>query len=138
MAHPHHRGDDHPPGGRPLAAGHGCRRGRPRPVAAHPRPDARSAPLLPLRAPEDSPETGAWLDRKGAAIVLRDAAMRVPGVSRARIRVRRRRVIARVEVGFRDIATVRDDLSQALQRQCRQLALVHTPRLAIRLHHHTR
>ncbi|MET8289779.1 DUF6286 domain-containing protein [Streptomyces sp. NPDC051639] len=94
--------------------------------------------LLPLRAPEDSPETGAWLDRKGAAIVLRDAAMRVPGVSRARIRVRRRRVVARVEVGFRDIATVRDDLSQALQRQCRQLALVHTPRLAIRLHHHTR
>lgn len=94
--------------------------------------------LLPLRTPEDSPETGAWLDRKGAAIVLRDAAMRVPGVSRARIQVRRRRVVARVEVGFRDIATVRDDLSQALQRQCRQLALVHTPRLAIRLHHHTR
>lgn len=93
---------------------------------------------LPLRAPEESTEIGAWLDRKGAAMVLRDAAMRVPGVSRARLRVRRRRVIARAEVGFRDTAAVRNDLTQALQEQCRQLALVHTPRLTIRLRHHTR
>ncbi|MET8412749.1 DUF6286 domain-containing protein [Streptomyces sp. NPDC005195] len=94
--------------------------------------------LLPLRAPEGSTETGAWLDRKGAAMVLRDAAMRVPGISSARVRVRRRRVVTRAEVGFRDIATVRDDLSRALLQQCRQLALAHTPRLAIRLRHHTR
>ncbi|RFC77483.1 DUF6286 domain-containing protein [Streptomyces sp. AcE210] len=94
--------------------------------------------LLPLRAPADSTEIGAWLDRKGAAMVLRDAAMRVPGVSRARLRVTRRRVIARAEVGFRDTAAVRDDLTQALQEQCRQLALAHAPRLTIRLRHHTR
>ncbi|WP_228121096.1 DUF6286 domain-containing protein [Streptomyces fagopyri] len=93
--------------------------------------------LLPLRAPEDSPELGAWLDRRGAALVLRDAAMRVPGISRARVRVGRHRVIARAEVGFRDMATVRDELSQALRKQCRQLALAHTPRLTIRLRHHT-
>lgn len=93
--------------------------------------------LLPLRAPEESTEIGAWLDRRGAAMVLRDAAMRVPGVSRARIRVSRRRVIARAEVRFRDTATVRSDLTRALQEQCRQLALAHTPRLTIRLRHHT-
>ncbi|MER5410149.1 DUF6286 domain-containing protein [Streptomyces sp. NPDC002769] len=93
--------------------------------------------LLPLRAPEESTETGAWLDRKGAAMVLRDAAMRVPGISRAAVRVGRRRVIARAEVRFRDTATVRSDLTRALQEQCRQLALAHTPRLTVRLRHHT-
>lgn len=93
--------------------------------------------LLPLRAPEDSPELGAWLDRRSAALVLRDAAMRVPGISGARVRVGRRRIIARAEVGFRDTATVRSELSQSLQEECRKLALAHTPRLTIRLHHHT-
>ncbi|MEU3245624.1 MULTISPECIES: DUF6286 domain-containing protein [unclassified Streptomyces] len=93
--------------------------------------------LLPLRAPEDCRELGAWLDRRSAALVLRDAAMRVPGISRARVRVGRRRIIARGEVGFRDTATVRSELSQSLQEECRKLALAHTPRLTIRLHHRT-
>ncbi|MER7676996.1 DUF6286 domain-containing protein [Streptomyces sp. NPDC096934] len=94
--------------------------------------------LLPLRVPQDSPELGAWLDRKSAALILRDAAMRVPGVNSARVRVGRRRIVARAEFGFRDIAAVRDDLSHALRKQCRELALAHTPRLTVRLHHHTR
>ncbi|MFB6676373.1 DUF6286 domain-containing protein [Streptomyces sp. NPDC056390] len=94
--------------------------------------------LLPLRAPDGCPDMGAWLDRKGAALVLRDAAMRVPGISSARVRVGRHRVTARADVRFRDPATVRDDLTQALQDQCCQLAVAHTPRLAIRLRHHTR
>ncbi|MER5916222.1 DUF6286 domain-containing protein [Streptomyces sp. NPDC001982] len=94
--------------------------------------------LLPLRAPDGCAEMEAWLNRRGAELVLRDAAMRVPGVSRARVRVGRRRVTARADVRFRDPATVRDDLTQALQNQCRQLALAYTPRLAIRTRHHTR
>ena len=94
--------------------------------------------LLPLRAPDGCTEMGAWLDRRGAALVLRDAAMRVPGISRARVRVGRRRVTARADVRFRDPATVRGDLTKALQDQCRQLALAHTPRLAVRIRHHTR
>lgn len=93
---------------------------------------------LPLRAPEGCAGLRAWLDRRGAELVLRDAAMRVPGIARARVRVGRRRVIARADVRFRDPATVRDDLTQALQDQCRQLALAHAPRLAVRLRHHTR
>ncbi len=94
--------------------------------------------LLPLRAPDGCAGLRAWLDRRGAELVLRDAAMRVSGVGRAKVRVGRRRVIARAEVRFRDPATVRDDLTHALQEQCRELALAHAPRLAIRLRHHTR
>ncbi|MGW3245574.1 DUF6286 domain-containing protein [Streptomyces sp. NPDC001070] len=94
--------------------------------------------LLPLRAPDGCAGLRAWLDRRGAELILRDAAMRVPGVGRARVRVGRRRVIARADVRFRDPATVRDDLGKALEDQCRQLALAHAPRLAIRIRHHTR
>ncbi|MEU1535064.1 DUF6286 domain-containing protein [Streptomyces fagopyri] len=94
--------------------------------------------FLPLRTPENSTEMQAWLDRRGAAMALRDAAMRVPGIGRARVRVKRRRVIARVEARFRDPTTVRDDVTHALREQCRQLALAHTPRLTVRLRHHTR
>ncbi|WP_406109210.1 DUF6286 domain-containing protein [Streptomyces sp. NBC_01003] len=94
--------------------------------------------LLPLRAPDGCPDMEAWLDRKGAALLLRDAAMRVPGISGARVRVGRRRVTTRADVRFRDPATVRDELTQALQDQCRRLGVAHTPRVTIRLRHHTR
>ncbi|WP_234020680.1 DUF6286 domain-containing protein [Streptomyces sp. 142MFCol3.1] len=88
--------------------------------------------LLPLRTPEGCAEVGAWLNRRGAELLLRDAALRVPGVSRARVRVGRHRVSARADVRFRDPETVRGELAQALHEQCRQLALAHTPRLAVR------
>ncbi|WP_431951971.1 DUF6286 domain-containing protein [Actinacidiphila sp. bgisy167] len=94
--------------------------------------------MLPLRAPDGCSGLQAWLDRRGAELVLRDAAMRVPGIARAKVRVGRRRIIAWAEVRFRDPETVREDLTQALRDQCRQLALAHAPRLAIRLRHHTR
>ncbi|MEU1200011.1 DUF6286 domain-containing protein [Streptomyces sp. NPDC005813] len=94
--------------------------------------------LLPLRTPEGCAEVGAWLNRRGAELLLRDAALRVPGVSRARVRVGRHRVSARADVRFRDAETVRGDLVQALHEQCRQLALAHTPRLAVRTRHSTR
>ncbi|MFE0632668.1 DUF6286 domain-containing protein [Streptomyces sp. NPDC058864] len=93
---------------------------------------------LPLRAPDGCTGLHAWMDRQGAELVLRDAAMRVPGIARARVRIGRRRVTARADVRFRDPATVHDDLTHALQDQCRQLALAHAPRLAVRLRHHTR
>ncbi|GAA5022384.1 DUF6286 domain-containing protein [Streptomyces siamensis] len=94
--------------------------------------------LLPLRTPEGCAEMGAWLDRRGAELLLRDAALRVPGVSRARVRVGRHRVSARADVRFRDPETVRGELAQALHEQCRQLALAHTPRLAVRTRRPTR
>ncbi|MDX3214375.1 DUF6286 domain-containing protein [Streptomyces sp. ME02-6991-2B] len=94
--------------------------------------------LMPLRAPDGSTGLRAWLDRRGAELMLRDAAMRVPGVGRAWVRVGRRRVVVRADVRFRDPSTVRDDLSGAVQDQCRQLALAHAPRLAIRVRQRVR
>jgi hypothetical protein len=90
---------------------------------------------LPLRSPAGwpPPRLRATLDRDGAASLLRDAALRVPGVSRARIRVRRHRIKARADVRFRDPNQVQDDLTAALQEERDRLALSRTPRLMVRV-----
>ncbi len=54
--------------------------------------------LLPMRPPTGVPGTGevrAGLDRRAAALVLRDRAVQVPGVQSARVAVGRRKVKAR-------------------------------------------
>jgi hypothetical protein len=96
--------------------------------------------LLPLRSPAGCPPPAlrAALDRDGAAALLRDAAMRVPGVSRARIRVRRHRIKARADVRFRDPRQVRDDLAAVLREERDQLALARPPRLVVRVRQRTR
>lgn len=87
---------------------------------------------LPLRVPADG--IRAVLDRKGAALILRDAALRVPGVSAARIRVHRRRVKIRADARFRDTSDVKDDLTEAVQREQRdRLALARPPKPVIRI-----
>ncbi|MFK0019665.1 DUF6286 domain-containing protein [Streptomyces sp. NPDC090798] len=90
---------------------------------------------LPLR----SPATGlrASLDRDGAAELLRDAAMRVPGVSTARVRVRRHRVKARADVRFRDPQQVKDDLTAVLDEERDRLALARPPRIVVRVRRRT-
>ncbi|MGW7486285.1 DUF6286 domain-containing protein [Streptomyces sp. NPDC054786] len=95
---------------------------------------------LPLRVPaEGHGQMRAVLERKGAALLLRDAAMRVPGVSTVHVRVRRRRVTARAGVGFRDTADVKDDLTDTLRREERdQLALARLPRLRVRVRRSTK
>lgn len=92
---------------------------------------------LPLRVPADSRgRMRAVLDRKGAVLLLRDAAMRVPGVSAARVRVRRRRVKVRADVRFGDTAEVKDELTETVRReQHDQLALARPLRLAVRVRH---
>lgn len=88
---------------------------------------------LPLRIPVGRGPVRATLDHVGAAHLLRDAAMRVPGVSRAKVRVRRRRVTVRADVRFRDPRQVRDDLVTVIRYELRdRLALAHTPRLTVR------
>lgn len=94
--------------------------------------------LLPLRAPDGSTGLRAWLDRRAAELMLRDAAMRVPGVGRAKVRVGRHRVVVFADARFRDPSTVRDDLNEAVHDQCRQLALAHAPRVAIRVRERVR
>ncbi|MFE9888889.1 DUF6286 domain-containing protein [Streptomyces scopuliridis] len=90
---------------------------------------------LPLRVPADSHgRMCAVLDRKSAGLLLRDAAMRVPGVNAARVRVRRRKVTVRADVRFRDTADVKDELTDTIRREVReQLALARPPRPTVRV-----
>ncbi|MET9570805.1 DUF6286 domain-containing protein [Streptomyces virginiae] len=84
----------------------------------------------PLKSPDA--HVRAVLDRDAAVMLLRDAALRVPGVSGARIRMRRHRVAARADVRFRSPADVRADLEAALREQIDRLALADPPGLAVR------
>ncbi|MFF4147925.1 DUF6286 domain-containing protein [Streptomyces sp. NPDC001698] len=90
---------------------------------------------LPLRSP--APGLRASLDRDGTAALLRDAAMRVPGVSKARIRVRRHRVKARADVRFRDPQQVKDDLTAVLDEERDRHALARPPRIVVRVRQRT-
>ncbi|MEU9039714.1 DUF6286 domain-containing protein [Streptomyces sp. NPDC048352] len=85
---------------------------------------------LPLRSPDE--RLRAVLDRDAAVLLLRDAAMRVPGVSGARIRMGRRRVKVRADARFRAPADVRADLTAALREEIDRLALARPPSLAVR------
>ncbi|MEU9789602.1 DUF6286 domain-containing protein [Streptomyces sparsogenes] len=88
---------------------------------------------LPLSSPADCPRLRAALDRDGAARLLRDAAMRVPGVGAAHVRVRRHRIRARADVRFRDPRQVKDDLTAALDEERGRLALARPPRIVVRV-----
>ncbi|MFD7780445.1 DUF6286 domain-containing protein [Streptomyces sp. NPDC059753] len=93
--------------------------------------------LLPMTTPSGTTTPlKAALERDGAALLLRDAALRVPGVSRARIRIRRHRIKARIDARFRDPEDVKADLKTALSEQRDQLALAHSPRIKIRVRRH--
>jgi hypothetical protein len=94
---------------------------------------------LPVRSPAGcpAPRLRASLDRDGAADLLRDAAMRVPGVGAARVRVRRHRVKARADVRFRDPQQVKDDLTAALDEERDRLALARPPRIVVRVRQRT-
>ncbi|MEU9380147.1 DUF6286 domain-containing protein [Streptomyces sp. NPDC048279] len=88
---------------------------------------------LPLRSPAGCPRVRAFVDRDGAAVLLRDAAMRVPGVGAAHVLVGRHRIRARVDVRFRDPRQVRDDLTAVLDEERDRLALARPPRIAVRV-----
>ncbi|MFD3875654.1 DUF6286 domain-containing protein [Streptomyces sp. NPDC058623] len=88
---------------------------------------------LPLNAPAGQGKVRAVLDRDAAALMLRDAAMRVPGVSRAKIRVRRHHIKARADIRFRDPAEVKTDLTAVLHEQRDKFALTHPPRITLRV-----
>lgn len=90
--------------------------------------------LLPMRSPA---KQRAQLDRDGAAVLLRDAALRVPGVRTARIRVRRHRILARTDVHFRDPRQVKADLTAVLDDERDRLALSHPPRIVVRVRQRT-
>ncbi|MEN8652411.1 DUF6286 domain-containing protein [Streptomyces sp. 21So2-11] len=87
---------------------------------------------LPMAAP--SPGVRAELDRGGARSLLRDAALEVPGVSAARVRVRRRmRVGARVTVAFGDPDAVRAAVATRLDAALLALGTARPGRLRVRV-----
>jgi hypothetical protein len=92
--------------------------------------------LLPMRQPAGIPGTGevrAGLDRRAAALVLRDRAVQVPGVQSARVAVGRRKVKARARAHFRDLDEVRADLDATLGEAVTFLGLARQPKLTVRV-----
>ncbi|MFC8271245.1 DUF6286 domain-containing protein [Streptomyces sp. NPDC057271] len=92
--------------------------------------------LLPMRQPTGTRGTGevrAGLDRRAAALILRDRAMRVSGVQSARVDVGRRKVKAQAQVHFRELDEVRADLDAALGEAVKTLGLARPPTLSVRV-----
>lgn len=85
--------------------------------------------LLPMR--RELPGVRAGLERTAASLVLRDRALRVPGVQSVRVDVGRRRVRARARAHFRDLHDVRGDLDSELEEGVRQLGLARQPGLSV-------
>ncbi|MGW2740955.1 DUF6286 domain-containing protein [Streptomyces sp. NPDC001450] len=91
--------------------------------------------LLPMRQPTGVPgtqEVRAGLDRRAAALVLRDRAMQVPGVQSAQVAVGRRKVKALARAHFRDLEEVRADLDATLGEAVTSLGLARQPTLTVR------
>ncbi|MFJ1971143.1 DUF6286 domain-containing protein [Streptomyces sp. NPDC087903] len=92
--------------------------------------------LLPMRQPTCMPATvefRAVLDRRAAALVLRDRAMQVPGVQSARVSVGRRKAKARARAHFRDLEEVRADLDATLGEAVTSLRFARQPTLTVRV-----
>ncbi|OKK22883.1 hypothetical protein AMK16_00855 [Streptomyces sp. CB00455] len=86
---------------------------------------------LPVTTPDRQMHT--VLNRDAAALLLRDAAMRVPGVSAARVRVSQSRIKARADMRYRAPADVKADLVATLREELDRLALARPPRLTVKV-----
>ncbi|MEU8843297.1 DUF6286 domain-containing protein [Streptomyces roseus] len=89
--------------------------------------------ILSMRPPEPEAGVRAGLERKAAALVLRDRAMEVSGVQSARVAVRRSRVKVRAQSHFRELDEVRADLEEVLTVGIAELGLAHPPQPRVRV-----
>lgn len=87
--------------------------------------------LLPMLGADDAMRVG--LDRRAAAMVLRDRAAGVSGVRSVRVRVKRRKARVRAVSHFRPLDDVHTDLDSALADGVRELGLARPPSLNIRV-----
>ncbi|MFF5131174.1 DUF6286 domain-containing protein [Streptomyces syringium] len=87
--------------------------------------------VLPMR--RDTPDVRAGLDRRAAALVLRDRVMEVSGVQSVRVDVGRHRIRTRALSHFRDLEEVRADVDTVLADGVRELGLARQPRLSVRV-----
>ncbi|WP_354379335.1 DUF6286 domain-containing Asp23/Gls24 family envelope stress response protein [Streptomyces sp. PvR034] len=88
--------------------------------------------LLPLRPQDQGQVSRAALDRASAAVAMRDAALSVPGVTGARVRLRRR-ITVRAVSGFGDPQQIDTDLNHAMDHALDGLCLAHPPALTLRI-----
>ncbi|MFE7751444.1 DUF6286 domain-containing protein [Streptomyces sp. NPDC057428] len=87
--------------------------------------------LLPMR--RDHAGVRAGLDRKAAAMVLRDRAVEVPGVQSVRVKMKRRKATVRAQSHFRELDDIRTDLDTVLGQAVRDLGLARQPGLSVRV-----
>ncbi|MER6095726.1 DUF6286 domain-containing protein [Streptomyces sp. NPDC001728] len=87
--------------------------------------------VLPMR--REHADVRAGLDRKAAALALRDRAMEVSGVQSVRVRVGRAKVGVRAASHFRALDEVRAEVEQTLTAGIAELGLAHPPALTVRV-----
>ncbi|MCY0916951.1 DUF6286 domain-containing protein [Streptomyces sp. H27-G5] len=87
---------------------------------------------LPLRPQDQDPAPRAALDRTSAAVAMRDAALSVPGVTTARVRLRRR-VTVRAVSSFGDPQQIDTDLTHTMNQALDGLCLAHPLALRLRI-----
>ncbi|GGX94440.1 hypothetical protein GCM10010324_45360 [Streptomyces hiroshimensis] len=87
--------------------------------------------VLPMR--RDRADLRAGIDRRAAALVLRDRAMEVAGVQSVRVGVGRRRVTVRARSHFRDLDDVRADVDAVIAEGVRKLGLAREPGVSVRV-----
>ncbi|WP_424892737.1 DUF6286 domain-containing protein [Streptomyces sp. XH2] len=87
--------------------------------------------LLPMRP--DRADLRAGIDRRAAALVLRDRAMEVAGVQSVRVKVGRHRVHVRARSHFRDLDDVRADVQRVMAEGVRKLGLAREPGVSVRV-----
>ncbi|WP_171171409.1 DUF6286 domain-containing protein [Streptomyces sp. I05A-00742] len=88
--------------------------------------------VLPMR--RETPDLRAGLDRRAAALVLRDRVMEISGVQSVRVDVGRLAIRARAQAHFRDLDEVRTDVDGVLADGVRELGLARRPVLSVRVH----
>ncbi len=77
--------------------------------------------------------TRAVLDRSAIALLVRDTALAVPGVTSARVRAGRRRVTVRALAGYGGLAAAEAGLTEAVEKALGALGLARPPRSRVRL-----
>ncbi|MEV4925717.1 DUF6286 domain-containing protein [Streptomyces roseoverticillatus] len=87
--------------------------------------------VLPMRPGRAGLRAG--IDRRAAALVLRDRAMEVSGVQSVRVKVGRRRVTVRAQSHFRDLDDVRADVEGVMAEGVRKLGLAREPGVSVRV-----
>ncbi|MET7647436.1 DUF6286 domain-containing protein [Streptomyces sp. NPDC005426] len=92
--------------------------------------------LLSMR--QDRPGVRASLDRRAAAMVLRDRAVEVSGVQSVRVRMGRGKAKVRAASHFRELDDVRADLDSVLTTGIKELGLARPPSLSVHVRRPTR